>query len=307
MGSPFLSLIRGFISRKKCTFSFYHPLNLPGNESLAELLKWLSEYRVEESPKKEMTDYLNISFKRFLYTLNLIPDGSGNLLEMGASPYFMSMLLKRYRNSYNLYFSNYFDEAWPTNSAQFVLSEESKEKIEFPFYHFNVEDAGIPFEPGFFKVILFCEIIEHLIRDPISALLSIKNALEKDGYLILTTPNVSRIENVAKMIAGANIYDPYSAYGNYGRHNREYNQHELYLLLTQLGFEVESMFSSDVHGDARADFFDLNKIMSSLREIKNREHGLGQYIFVRARNAREPVTVKKPSWLFRSYPAEQLF
>jgi glycosyltransferase involved in cell wall biosynthesis/SAM-dependent methyltransferase len=307
----YLKLLEPLFKKKldmnKNTSSFYHPLQLAGNESGADILRWLSRYHVEGSPAKEMSDYLDTSFKRFLYTLNLIPEGSGNLLEMGANPYFMSMLLRRYKNDYKLYFSNYFDDTWPATSAQFVVSEESAERIEFPFHHFNIEDSGIPFEPGFFKVILFCEIIEHLIRDPISALLSIKNALEKDGYLILTTPNVSRFENVAKMILGGNIYDAYSAYGHYGRHNREYNQHELHLLLTQLGFEIEAMFSTDIYGDARSDFSDLRKIMRSLNKIKNREHGLGQYIFVRARNVRHPDTIKKPRWLFRSYPPEDLF
>jgi hypothetical protein len=58
---------------------------------------------------------------------------------------------------------------------------------------------------------------------------------------------VSRLENVAKMIAGANIYDPYSGCRPYGRHNREYNKHELYLLLNYLGFTIDAMFTADVH------------------------------------------------------------
>ncbi len=36
---------------------------------------------------------------------------------------------------------------------------------------------------------------------------------------------VSRLENVCRMIAGVNIYDPYSGYRPYGRHNRENNKH----------------------------------------------------------------------------------
>jgi hypothetical protein len=49
------------------------------------------------------------------------------------------------------------------------------------------------------------------------------------------------------MIVGTNMYDPYSAFGPYGRHNREYNKHELHLLLTYLGFTIDEMFTADVH------------------------------------------------------------
>ena len=36
------------------------------------------------------------------------------------------------------------------------------------------------------------------------------------GAMILTNPNVVRLENVAKLMSGANVYDAYSGYGPYG-------------------------------------------------------------------------------------------
>ncbi|CAH2771099.1 MAG: hypothetical protein CBARDCOR_1238, partial [uncultured Caballeronia sp.] len=79
--------------------------------------------------------------------------------------------------------------------------------------------------------------------------------LKDDGTLVLTTPNVNRLENVARMIVGANIYDPYSDYGPYGRHNREY-KHELYTMLTYLGFPVEEIFTADVNPNLSANYLD---------------------------------------------------
>jgi 2-polyprenyl-3-methyl-5-hydroxy-6-metoxy-1,4-benzoquinol methylase len=130
----------------------------------------------------------------------------------------------------------------------------------------------------------------------------IKRVLKPNGILILTTPNVSRLENVSKMISGENIYDPYSGYGPYGRHNREYNRHELNLLLNHLGFTVESMFTADVHQNNASSYASLSELRPLL---KNREHDLGQYIFVRAVNTGE-AREKKLASLYRSYPANEL-
>jgi SAM-dependent methyltransferase len=125
----------------------------------------------------------------------------------------------------------------------------------------------------------------------------IKRVLKPSGHLILTTPNVSRLENVCRMIAGVNIYDPYSGYGAYGRHNREYNRHELVRLLEYCGFDIEIMFSADVHDNASNNYASVAEIAPLL---KKRENDLGQYLFVQARSARAGGT-KRPQWLYRSY------
>ena len=103
------------------------------------------------------------------------------------------------------------------------------------------------FEEQLFEEELIFQLntIEHL-ENPWHFLREVSRVLKDGGKLILTTPNVNRLENVSKMLAGANIYDPFSGYGPYGRHNREYNKHELFLLLSHVGFEIEIMFSSDV-------------------------------------------------------------
>jgi 2-polyprenyl-3-methyl-5-hydroxy-6-metoxy-1,4-benzoquinol methylase len=170
------------------------------------------------------------------------------------------------------------------------------------FSHFNVEDEEFPFPATTFDVVLLCEVIEHLQRDPVRVLLEIQRILRHNGVLVLTTPNVSRLENVARMLAGANIYDPYSGYGPYGRHNREYNKHEIVRLLEYCGYIVETIFSADVHANMAQNFFPVDQLVPLVRA---REHDLGQYLFVRARKATPPKT-RRPSWLYRSYPAEML-
>lgn len=118
----------------------------------------------------------------------------------------------------------------------------------------------------------------------------------------MSTPNVNRLENVAKMIAGANIYDPYSGYGQYGRHNREYNKHELAQMLNLCGFQIEIMFSSNVHAEHGGQYFDIGSIMRLIETISYRDLDLGQYIFIRAKKIQDVDLVEAPEWLYRSLP-----
>lgn len=278
-----------------------YPLEYPKGETEASLLEYLSGFYIEgEGHSDELIAYLREDFRRFIYTYNLLPSNYGNMYEIGSNPYFISLLIKKF-SQYNLTCSNYFGSEFPEYSSQTLINEKINEKIIFEFSNSNIEISAIQTQEKY-DVILFCEVIEHLVNDPVNALLNIKDALKPEGHLILTTPNVNRLENVAKMLSGSNIYDPYSGYGPYGRHNREYNKHELFLLLKHLGFDIEIMFSSDVHVNRAGDFYDVNKFKDL---VEYRKHDLGQYIFVRAKNTKKPSR-KKPSWLFRSYPTEML-
>ena len=291
-------------------------LPLPNGVAEKELFDWLKNVCVEGAPKKEMEQYCTSDFRRFIYTFGLVNEsislqGGGRCLELGSNPYFTTMLLKNF-TSIDLTLANYFEERHPNgvfsqkvNCLEFYPQKQEdakKHKINFHYHHFNIEEDDFPFEDGSFHIVLFCEIIEHLLMNPVKVLLEIRRILKPGGQLILTTPNVSRLENVARMLSGTNIYDPYSGYGPYGRHNREYNKHELHLLLNYLGFTIRTMFTADVHENNTSGFFDLSGIINTL---KFREADLGQYIFLRA--ARENTgKTKKPAWLYRSYPQDEL-
>ena len=277
-----------------------HDLSLPDGETEESIYKYLSAFHFEDGPKEEMDNYLRQDFRRFLYTLSMIPKGKGKMLEIGSNPYFISMLIRRYME-YKLYCSNFFGYDHPERAVQRKI-DSNNNNIEFEYHNFNIEDDDIPFEDNYFDVILFCEVVEHLTKDPIKALLNIKKLLKENGYLILSTPNVARLENVAKMIVGVNIYDPYSAYGTCGRHNREYNKHELCQLLSQLRFDIEIMFTSDVNENRSNDFYPVAKFIDL---VQYRKMDLGKYIFGRAKNS-GMANSKKPEWLYRSYPSEEM-
>ncbi len=276
------------------------PLSLPPGETEKSLKAYLDRYWVQEDGRHDERKYYMIeAFNRFLYTLELVPDRPGRLLELGASPYFISLLLQKFR-PYEIDYVNYFGDAYPDQAVQ-TLVDETGHEMPIPFANVNVEVDPLPYPSEQYDAVLLCEVLEHFTDDPQRVLTEIKRVLKPDGTLILSTPNVVRLENVARSLAGINFYDPYSGYGAHGRHNREYTVQELRDLLAHVGFTVDEIFTSDVYNNRANQFMAVGRYKSLLAE---RDH-LGQYIFVKARKTHEGNALK-PAWLYRNYPAAEL-
>ena len=166
----------------------------------------------------------------------------------------------------------------------------------------EVESQAFPWPDESFDVVVFCEVIEHLTVDPVAALLEIYRVLKPGGTLVVSTPNVARLENVARLVAGANLYDPYSGYGAFGRHNREYTRHGLVHLLQYCGFGLENHFTADIHPHHTAAFAEAASLAPLLAA---RLDDLGQYLFARARKTSTP-RMGRPAELYRSIADVQL-
>ncbi len=265
----------------------------------------LMSLSLDDALPGQLDAYCADCFFRAVHTYGLARDLRGRCLELGANPYFITTLLQEF-TGLELELANYVGPDRPgrtltqTCTYRHLVTNEVVRR-DYTSSLFNMEAERFPYPDGSFDCVLFCEIIEHLLMDPVRVLLEIRRVLRPDGRLVLTTPNVNRLENVLRMVAGVNIYDPYSGFGPYGRHNREYNKHELHLLLGYLGFEIETMFTADAHHV----LVDRRALEAVAPLVRFREHDLGQYIFVCARVAGEPGA-KKPSFLYRSYPAEEL-
>ncbi len=263
----------------------------------------LTSVAIEGGNAGELASYAEEDCNRFLYTLDLVPSGPGSLLEIGANPYFVSLLLKTFRTDLRSSRVNYF--GGPVGKAEqtvTVMNEGRLQSHRFDYVNANIEVDRLPFEDESFDVILYCEVLEHMTGDPMRSLLELKRLLRSDGRLILTTPNVARLENVARLVAGANIYDPYSGYGPYGRHNREYTRHELCRLMAICGFSENLVFTADVHENRAHHFVETSRLAALL---SSRSADLGQYLFSRWTN-NGPAQNLKPSWLYRSYSSCEL-
>jgi SAM-dependent methyltransferase len=279
------------------------PVPLPEGLSLQDLERTYYSWSVDREPVGHLDGYFCEAIWRFLYTWRIVRDDTGACLELGANPYFTTYLLDRHTRL-DLTLANYFGEAGECTQPVSYVPPGSTERVEVERRSrlFNIEEDVFPYDADTFDVVLFCEILEHLLMDPVAVLRQIHRVLKPGGILVLTTPNVARLENVLALLNGANIYDPYSGYGPYGRHNREYNRHELHRLLDFTGFDVESSFTADGHltEHTRLPGYDLAAPL-----VDFRRQDLGQYLFVRAQ-ARRPPRDALPSFLYRSRPEGEI-
>ena len=271
------------------------PPDLPDGESFDSMFALLSSVQLDGVDPEIMNGYLDEAFLRFIHTLALVPEEPGELLELGANPYFMTTLLEKFKRA-ELTLGNYYETEQNKFASQIQIDRNSN-RIERKYHNFNIEQEPFPFETDSFDYVLFCEILEHLTTDPLHTLMEIKRVLKPEGCLILTTPNVARLENVARLGSGHNIYDPYSGYGPYGRHNREYTLDELTDWLIDLGFKVDKAYTSDVRPH---NFGNYKSNLKIWRQRTSQKEKMGQYCFVRAINIEE-IKNERPQWLFRAF------
>jgi SAM-dependent methyltransferase len=263
------------------------------NEHDEEALKdYLGSFDAFKENEQEGRNYIDHALRRFMTTVDLTPPAAApnnEALELGANPYFITLMLMRFRG-YRMTLANYFGEGARTGSQgiQRVSSAKYGESYDFTFDYFNAETDPFPYPDSKFDLVLYCEILEHLVGDPTRVLCEIHRVLKPGGSLLLTTPNVLNWHNLLRLATGRNIYDLYSGYGIYGRHNREYTPAEVMSLLDACGFETTVLRLDDLHpytGYTRL----LKRVRSHWRDN----------IYVLARAVGHP-RYRYPEWLYRS-------
>ena len=94
-----------------------------------------------------------------------------------------------------------------------------------------------------FDICFLLDTIEHLV-DPIFCLDQINNSLIINGYLIITTDNITNFLYIADMLRkgkSPNVHPALSSMtyiGNHRPHHREFSKEELEFILAHCGFEV---------------------------------------------------------------------
>lgn len=243
--------------------------------------------------RPELAAYVEGHLDRMLRTLAQLPPAAEGprLLELGASPYAMSLLAKRHLG-FELTPANFFGdygERGGEGATATLTSERFGEQHEFRYPLFNLEREAFPFANGSFDVVLCCEILEHLARDPSHMLSEIHRVLRPGGRLVLTTPNAKRLQNVLLMLRGHNVHARYSGFGVYGRHNREYTPWELSSLLAALNFEAHVMVADCYpHGLAA-------RLLTAIGPLRRRRDNL----FAVGIRRGDTVCVR-PSWLYEN-------
>jgi SAM-dependent methyltransferase len=271
-------------------------MTLPTQFSLQETERvrhYLSHSVADPAARAEFEFYLRVAFPRFMVTVEFLPERPGRVLEIGSTPYYLTLLMKRFR-SYELELSNFFGESTMDSSViheAVIDNTEYGEYHRLPFRQFNIERQVFPYTDEAFDGVVFCEVLEHLTADPMAALAEMHRVLKPGGWLLVTTPNVGWYYNLALLWKGHNIYGQYSAHGPYGRHNREYSMPELRNLLDGMGFTVQQIESRNLTPDRKLDR--RTRLIRRLRPIQDHEEGL----FCLAIKDR-PLRFVRPDWLY---------
>ncbi|HVP48992.1 MAG TPA: methyltransferase domain-containing protein [Bryobacteraceae bacterium] len=117
---------------------------------------------------------------------------------------------------------------------------------------FDVERDRFPYPDAHFSLVLCCELLEHLLSDPIHMLLEIRRILEPGGRLLLTTPNCASLTSLASLLEGRSnplVYSRYTREKTNDRpHVREYTAHEIEHLMSAAGFEIEHLSTERIAG-----------------------------------------------------------
>ena len=82
---------------------------------------------------------------------------------------------------------------WDVIDYDDIYFSDFSDKYGFKCHKVDVEKDKFPFKEETFDLIFICEVIEH-ISDSTNLLIECKRILRKDGILVITTPDISKIK-----------------------------------------------------------------------------------------------------------------
>ncbi|MFH1523135.1 MAG: class I SAM-dependent methyltransferase [Patescibacteria group bacterium] len=129
----------------------------------------------------------------------------------------------------------------------------------------NLSEMKIPFKDNYFDLVIFSETLEHLNFYPQEIFKDIYRILKPGGIIIVTTPNLLRLNNRIKMLIGKSInYDIKDKYST-ATHFREYSSKELFYLMKSANFKNLNIYYKDFNYPSNDKFIIIiNKIFGFL-------------------------------------------
>lgn len=189
------------------------------------------KYHLNEEQKL----YLTIHAKRFEVILSLISNRDFNkVLDIGPS-FLSELLYNQFENKLSLL--GFDDE----ESAGGHLPDSSIfKKVNFIAQDLNFWDYSNT-KISNFDLIICGEVLEHLYTSPGMLYQNLYQSLNKNGILIIQTPNAVSLRKRLKMLFGQNPFEiPRDNLKNPG-HYREYTINELVKLGLESGFTLEKI------------------------------------------------------------------
>src|SRR5262249_48596252 len=142
------------------------------------------------------------------------------------------------------------------HTVQKSAASAGRELIRCSIDLFDAERDPFPYSDGYFELVLACEIIEHLQRDPMHMLFEIQRVLEDGGALLLTTPNCASLTILNCILEGVSNPYIFACYAHPHKtnvepgaaHIREYTPVEMRQIVECAGFQVEELTTETLSG-----------------------------------------------------------
>lgn len=237
--------------------------------------------------------YLASHARRFQQTLASIPEANGpgmRAIEVGTYGFF----LKAMRVLFN--YDRVDGAIFEASTAQKVLKRSyafDTEGEEFTLYNANLEHECLPMEDEQYDFVLAPEILEHMPVDPMGFMQELNRITKTGGRLLLTTPNVSCIENIFRILwrQVPNTYYYYRSGRHADRHNLEYGPDLLMQLMQNCGFDVERIWTEYSWFDPRPELLEWIEKAGFPTELR------GDNLFIQAVKS-GPIVERFPKFLY---------
>ncbi|HZS03816.1 MAG TPA: methyltransferase domain-containing protein [Blastocatellia bacterium] len=237
------------------------------------------------SDPKEV-EYTRQHLRRLVATLQRIPPArktKDRLLELGSLTH-LAPAIRKFCGYKEVSCADFW-EAEEKITHETLKQKNGKDSYTFELRNFNVERDPFPYPDGHFRVVLCCELIEHLQCDPMHMLWECNRVLEKDGFLLLTTPNIASARAIEGLLVGCSPYllAQYNRTTTVDQHNREYAPYEIGVALAAAGFTVVELEAEDVWLRSNPAILELLRKVDISTELR------GDNIFALARKTGAPI------------------
>lgn len=198
-----------------------------------------------EMPDTGAAAYLAEHVQRLVRTLAMLPLGGPETRALELGSYLQMAAVMERVLGYGSVRPAYYGDSIGTDTKTLFIKEQSAFRSEIDV--FDAEADPYPYRDESFDVVLCCELIEHLLHDPMHMLIECSRVLKNDGLLVLTTPNTVSLSSVAASLIGRHnpqVFSRYPAQGNPDiPHVREYTPFEVAQVVQSAGFEIETLIT----------------------------------------------------------------
>ena len=248
-----------------------------------------------DTSENSMDEYVREHRQRLIRTLSLLPLGDPGMhaLELGSYLH-MAAAMERVLD-YGWVRPAYYGDSVGHDTKRLLIRGQPPYSAEIDL--FDAERHTYPYSDGFFDVILCCELIEHLLSDPLHMLLECRRVLKDHGLFVLTTPSSASLTSVAAALGGKHtpqVFSKYPAKGNPDvPHVREYTPYEIDQALRAACFGIESLTTERAQGATHATW-----VLEILRDNGFETCLRGEQIYCLARKERNCVPDRFPQFLY---------